>query len=107
MELDDLRDEIRKRDEEIIKLISERTELAKKVGEYKLDNGLPIRNKDVECTIVSRYKEEGAKLGLSEEVMKNVSKALIKEAVDKNRLKALDPQTAKRYMRYVPIWAAV
>ena len=83
MELDDLRDEIRKRDEEIIKLISERTELAKKVGEYKLDNGLPIRNKDVECTIVSRYKEEGAKLGLSEEVMKNVSKALIKEAVDK------------------------
>ena len=28
-------------------------------------------------------------------------------AMDKNRIKALDPQTAKRYMRYVPIWASV
>ncbi len=32
---------------------------------------------------------------------------LIKEAVDKNKVKALDPKTAKRYMRYVPIWASV
>ena len=26
---------------------------------------------------------------------------------DRNRVKALDPTTAKRYMRYVPIWAAI
>ena len=32
---------------------------------------------------------------------------LIKDAVDKKLIKALDPQTAKRYMRYVPIWASV
>ena len=31
----------------------------------------------------------------------------LKEAVDKNRVKALDPKTARRYMRYVPIWASV
>lgn len=26
-------------------------------------------------------------------------------AVDQKRIKAIDPETAKRYMRYVPIWA--
>jgi predicted HTH transcriptional regulator len=30
---------------------------------------------------------------------------LIKEAVSQGRIKALDPDTAKRYMRYIPIWA--
>ena len=30
---------------------------------------------------------------------------LIKEAVSQGRIKALNPDTAKRYMRYIPIWA--
>ena len=30
---------------------------------------------------------------------------LIKEVVSQERIKALDPDTAKRYMRYIPIWA--
>ena len=30
---------------------------------------------------------------------------LIKEAVSQGRIKALDSDTAKRYMRYIPIWA--
>ena len=82
MELDGLRDEIRKRDEEIIRLISERTELARKVGAYKMAKGLPIRNVPVEEKVIARYVEIGTSYGLSEEVMKNVSRALIKEAVD-------------------------
>jgi len=82
MDLDTLRDEIRKRDEEIIKLISERTELAKQVGEYKRANDLPIRNIDVEANVIGRYVDGGEPYGLSQEVMESVSKALIKEAVD-------------------------
>ena len=82
MELDNLRDEIRKRDEDIIRLISERTELAKQVGEYKREHGLPVRNIDVENKVIARYIEEGKVYDLSEEVMKAVSIALIKEAVD-------------------------
>lgn len=46
------------------------------------------------------------RFGLKESSAGSVSR-LIKEAVDKNRIKALDPTTAKRYMRYVPIWAAI
>lgn len=30
---------------------------------------------------------------------------LIKEAISQGKIKALDPDTAKRYMRYIPIWA--
>ena len=30
---------------------------------------------------------------------------LIKEAVSKGWIKPLDPNTAKRYMRYIPSWA--
>lgn len=32
---------------------------------------------------------------------------LIKETIDKNKIKPLDPETAKRYMRYIPVWASV
>ena len=46
------------------------------------------------------------RFGLKESSAGSISR-LIKEAVDKNRVKALDPKTAKRYMRYVPIWASV
>ena len=46
------------------------------------------------------------RFGLKETSAGSISR-LIKEAMDKNRIKALDPQTAKRYMRYVPIWASV
>jgi len=82
MELDELRDGIRKRDEEIIRLISERTQLAIQVGEYKRSHGLPVRNVEVEKKVVARYVDGGTKEGLSREVMESVSKALIKEAVD-------------------------
>lgn len=46
------------------------------------------------------------RFGLKESSAGSISR-LIKDAVEKNRIKALDPTTAKRYMRYVPIWAAV
>ena len=82
MELEELRSEIQKRDEEIIKLISERTKLAQQVGEYKREHSLPIRNVEVENKVIARYVENGKKYDLSEEVMKSVSSALIKEAVD-------------------------
>ena len=46
------------------------------------------------------------RFGLKESSAGSISR-LIKDAVEKNKIKALDPQTAKRYMRYVPIWASV
>ena len=44
------------------------------------------------------------RFGLKDTSAGSISR-LIKETVDKNRIKAIDPTTAKRYMRYIPIWA--
>ena len=82
MGLDELRDEIRKKDLEIIRLISERVELAKQIGMTKFEQGLPIRNVEVEKKVIARYVEEGAKYQLSEGSMESIAKAVIQEAID-------------------------
>ena len=82
MGLDELRDEIRKKDLEIIKLISERVDLAKQIGMTKFEQGLPIRNVEVEKKVIARYVEEGAKYQLSEGSMESIAKAAIQEAID-------------------------
>ena len=82
MDLDELRDEIRKKDLQIIQLISERTELAKKIGATKIEQGLPIRNAEVEKKVISRYIDEGSRRGLGESTMSSVASAVIQEAVD-------------------------
>ncbi|MBR4505083.1 MAG: prephenate dehydrogenase/arogenate dehydrogenase family protein [Candidatus Methanomethylophilaceae archaeon] len=82
MGLDELREGIGRIDAEIVGLIAERTELAKKVGEIKRERNLPIRNESVERKVVSRYVEAGMQAGLSREAMENVARALIKEAVE-------------------------
>ncbi len=46
------------------------------------------------------------RFGLKESSAGSVSR-LIKEAVETHRIKPIDPNTAKRYMRYVPVWASV
>ena len=82
MGLDELREEIRKRDEEIVRLIAERTAIAAKVGEEKKRSGLQVRDAEVEKRVIARYVDMGADRGLSSEVMAGVASALIKEAVD-------------------------
>ena len=82
MGLDELRDGIRERDLQIIKLIAERTELARQIGEIKIGQGLPIRNIEVEKKVIGRYIEEGSKQGLSEGCMRSIASAAIQEAVD-------------------------
>ena len=82
MELDALRDEIRKKDEEIARLVAERTGIAREIGRVKKREGLPIRNPSVEAAVVSRYLENGRSHGLSDEASRNLASAVIKEAVD-------------------------
>ena len=44
------------------------------------------------------------RFGLDEESSANISR-LIREALEAKLVKAYDPETAKRYMKYVPFWA--
>ena len=82
MELDGLRDEIRRKDMEIVRLISERTRIAEEIGRIKVSEGLPIRNRDVEKKVIARYVEFGSDKGLDPEVMKDIASAIIRQAVD-------------------------
>lgn len=52
-ELKQLRDRIDKIDRNIFELLEERFEIVKKVGEYKKENNLPVRNKQREQEIVT------------------------------------------------------
>lgn len=44
------------------------------------------------------------RFGVNDSSAGNISR-LIKEAVSKQLIKPLDPNTAPRYMKYIPIWA--
>ena len=44
------------------------------------------------------------RFGLKDSSSGSISR-LIKEAVELNYIKPLDPTTAPRYMKYIPIWA--
>ena len=59
---------------------------------------LAVENK---CLTNTSLRE---RFGLGEESAASISR-LIKDAVDEKLIKPYDPSTAKRYMKYVPIWA--
>ena len=82
MELDELRDEIAKRDREIVRLIAERTKLAREVGRIKLREGKPIRNVQVEEKVIARYTELSSENGLDPSAMKDIALSVIRQAVD-------------------------
>ncbi|MBQ0110513.1 MAG: chorismate mutase [Oscillospiraceae bacterium] len=66
MNLEELRKEIDLTDREIIKLLSNRFELAEKIGEYKQKNGIPVCDTLREEQILSRIKKEAE--GYGEEI---------------------------------------
>ncbi len=82
MDLDVLREEIRKKDLQIIELISERTALAQEVARTKMETHAPLRNLQVEKKVIARYVDEGTSKGLGVETMRSVASALIREAVE-------------------------
>lgn len=65
-EIDILRKEIDKVDEEIIKLIISRFELAKKIGQIKRQNNLPLTDEDREVKVKNKWLLLAKKYGLSE-----------------------------------------
>jgi len=55
--IDDLRDEIDRIDEKIIRLISRRADQAMKIGRHKIKEGLDITDRDREKVVLNRVKE--------------------------------------------------
>lgn len=80
-ELNTLREKIADIDYNIFKLISERCVLAKEVGNYKIENNIPIRNYQVEDQVIKRSRKLASTFSISRETAENIIKLIIIEAI--------------------------
>lgn len=76
-----LRVEVARTDEQIMKLIARRLDLARRVGEIKLKAGLPIQDYNVEKTVLERNLRRARELELPLEIAEEVTRTLIHYAV--------------------------
>lgn len=80
-DLDKLRGRIRRVDERILKLARERTDLAHKIGEWKLENGIPVRDFETEREVLAITEERCREFGLDPTLGREITRALIGGAV--------------------------
>lgn len=78
--LDELRKKVSEIDREIIKLIGKRLGITKKVGEKKKQQGIPLRNWEVEKAVIENATELATELGISSGLIKSVMQQLITES---------------------------
>ncbi|MCS7114678.1 MAG: chorismate mutase [Nitrososphaerota archaeon] len=73
----ELREKIDEIDNEILRLLKERNEVSKLIGDIKRSKGMPIRDQEREREKYSRILKRAAELGLSLETVKNIYKNII------------------------------
>lgn len=89
-DLDTLREQIRKLDEEIVARAAERVELARRVGEIKRAQALPTVDFGQERLVLERARAAALELGLAPEVAEDMLAQLIRASViaqDMDRLR--------------------
>lgn len=80
-QLKDLRQRVRDLDDQILQLVAERLDLARAIGQVKVDSNLPIKDYKVEKEVIDRSRARARELGLYETLAEDVSRLLIKYAV--------------------------
>lgn len=76
MELSKARKEIDKIDSKLLRLISQRILVVKKIGEIKRLNNIPIKDPKREKERIDKLTQEGKALGLSSDVIKKIWRVL-------------------------------
>ena len=79
-ELQELREEVAATTKEIIKLVAKRAELAKKIGQVKSRESLPIDNEKVEDALLEDVLAESKRLGLDQQLGAKILSTLLKES---------------------------
>ena len=79
--LEKLRGGIREVDYQILKLVKQRLQLAKEIGEIKRKRGLPVVDSDVEKGVIERALTWSRELGLNQSVTIKLVELLITEAI--------------------------
>lgn len=80
-DLPELRQRVGELDKQILKLIADRLETTKAIGEIKQKKGLPIRDFRVEVQVLKRARERARAVGLDERVAEEISELLMGAAV--------------------------
>lgn len=80
--LDALRTRIREVDEELIRLVGHRRELVLEIGRAKEEIGLPVLDPPQEAKVVRRAAEMARRLGVDEELTRDVIWRIIASARD-------------------------
>ncbi len=83
MSLEDLRGEVQRIDEEIIRLIDERVTLAEDIFGAKKALGLKIEDPEQEKLVMKRTLDLATELGLDTGSVKDIVKTLIKMCLEK------------------------
>ena len=76
-DLDSLREEIRRIDGELLRLVAERMETAKAIGQHKKEAGVPLRDWDVERQVLDRTERQAEVLGIPPKVTRALMQILI------------------------------
>jgi chorismate mutase/prephenate dehydrogenase len=85
--LDEFRDQVRTLDQQLIGLIGKRIELAKKIGETKHKEGIPLRNWEIEKTVIQHAEDCARKQGISSMFVRSIMQQLIEEGrIEQERL---------------------
>lgn len=80
--LEALRTEIRALDEELIRLVGRRRDLALEIGKRKAELGLPVLDPSQEARVVRRAAEVAREVGVDEELTRDVIWRIIASARD-------------------------
>lgn len=82
MHLDELRNEIGRLDRQILQLVAQRISVARDIGRMKQEQGLPVRNLEVEERVLERHLNTAMELGLNPRAVREISRILIQEAIE-------------------------
>ena len=80
LDLDKLREQIDGIDSRLVELLAQRSELTRKVGEFKSKTGLPIYVPSREAKLLQSRKQQAAEYGLSESLIEDVLRRIMRES---------------------------
>lgn len=76
-ELEELRERIRKLDEDILRLVAARMDAAKAIGQQKRLEGIPLRDWNVERLVLDRAARQADAFGLAPQLARSIMQTLI------------------------------
>ncbi len=76
-EIESIRQRIRAKDEQILRLVAERMKEAEAIGKLKRSNSVPLRDYTVEARVISHAEELCEQMGVDRQIGRNIAKLLI------------------------------